>query len=111
LAARLGRQRRVSSPCDVGWSASQLLEIDVGSDQRDATGNEPACTHRLPGVDADDELRGAQQDVRTAGFAQLYAAEDGFGAIPAQAEGELVEADVEACLGAHEALERGSLAG
>ncbi len=89
----------------------ETFEIDIRRDQRDAPRGELPGLHRAPRVEADDELRRAQKHVRPAGLTELHAAEHRFGAVPAPAQTELVETQVEPRLGAYEPLQRGPVFG
>jgi hypothetical protein len=109
LATRLGDTAVVSCVA-LGRSASELLEIDVWCDQRDAAGDEPACRivcHALmPTMSC-----GARSRTFERLFAELDSSEHRLPGRTSQAEASSLKTNVEACLCAHEALEGGSLAG
>jgi hypothetical protein len=81
------------------------LQIDVWRHEGDAPGRELARANGLPCIEANDELGCAQKNVRAAGLAKLDATEHCLGSVPAPTQSELVEAHVEARLGAYEAFE------
>jgi hypothetical protein len=81
------------------------LQIDVRRHERDATGSKLARANGLPRIEANDELRCTQENVRATRLAKLDATEHGFGSVPAPTQPQLVEAHVEPGLGAHEAFE------
>ena len=93
----------------VRGARADALEINVGRDERDAACFELTAAQRAPGIEADDELRRSEQHAGASGLTQLDTAEDGFGAVPTPAQAELVEAYVEAGVGADQVFERGAM--
>jgi hypothetical protein len=68
-----------------------------------------AAAEGPPGIETNNQLGRAQQRFGGAGFVELYMVEYSFGAIPTPSQAQLSEPDVEACLSADEALERGAV--
>src|SRR5438445_13752667 len=84
-------------------------EIDVGLDERDARNRELAAAEHPPGVEPHDESRGPQQHTAPPRLAEHDAVEHGFRTVPAPADGELSEADVESGMLADQRLECGAV--
>src|SRR2546430_705598 len=80
-------------------------EMDVGLDERDARHRELAAAEHPPGVEPHDESRGPQQHTAPPRLAEHDAVEHGFRTVPAPADGELSEADVESGVLADQRLE------
>ena len=79
--------------------------MDVRLDEPDSPRLRLSAPQGTPDIEADDELRCAQQDSGSARLAKLHAAEYRLGSVPAPAKRELAEADVETRLSAHDFLE------
>ncbi len=108
-AGAIGRGRRARDTETNTGPRGAAGEIDLRGDQLYAPGFGVAAAEGAPGVETNNQFRGAEQRFRGTRFVELNVAEHRFGAIPTPSQAQFGEAHVEARLSADEALERSAV--